>query len=248
MRTFLTFLLISLGSSTALAASFDCQKARSYTEKTICDDSELSSFDEELNQIYQHAKEVAARKGEQQAFKEENKREWVWRENNCQDRACILQWYKDRKERLLQWSADESLAAPQITQQEPDDNTSVSENDSPPLMAVPNATPADVVPGKTVVQPVPATPAVAQVNQEAPAESFIHRAKKVLSTILGWAGVICIGLAILMEPSEPKRDRRFKTGYKNNAKKREKSDGEVAVQTFLGAVGAVSLFIWYLLS
>lgn len=64
VRSFLVFVLISLGSSTALAASFDCQKARSYTEITICSDSELSTLDEELNQIYQEAKVAAAQNGE----------------------------------------------------------------------------------------------------------------------------------------------------------------------------------------
>lgn len=53
------YLLVSmlLVGLSANAASFDCNKARSFREKTICSDPELSSLDEQLNYSYKDAVE-----------------------------------------------------------------------------------------------------------------------------------------------------------------------------------------------
>lgn len=47
----LMILFMSL-SSTAIAASFDCNKAHGFIEKTICSTPELSTLDEDLSKIY----------------------------------------------------------------------------------------------------------------------------------------------------------------------------------------------------
>lgn len=107
-----------------------------------------------------------------------------------------MQWYQDRKEGLLKWSASESLVSPQVTQQEPENNTSVSDDDLPPPLAAPNAPPADVVPGKMVGPPAPAPQAVVQVDREEPAEGLIPRAKKILKPIFGWSGLAWFVLAL----------------------------------------------------
>ncbi len=75
-------------------ASFDCTRAKSVGEKLICEDSELSQKDEELNFLYNQAKSVMGREPE---FRQNNIDAWRWREANCFDRSCLFQWYSSRK-------------------------------------------------------------------------------------------------------------------------------------------------------
>ena len=53
-RSLLTALLLTLGLHTAplQAASFDCSKATTETEITICNDPELSALDDRLSGVY----------------------------------------------------------------------------------------------------------------------------------------------------------------------------------------------------
>jgi len=89
------FIVLMLGFAPWLyGASFDCTKAKSVGEKLICEDSELSQKDEELNFLYNQAKSVMGRERE---FRENNIDAWRWREANCFDRSCLFQWYSSRK-------------------------------------------------------------------------------------------------------------------------------------------------------
>lgn len=88
-------LALALGMSfPAFGASFDCNKAASLPEMMICNDADLSRRDDELSRIYQEAKAVAVDQG---AFKEQTRAAWLWREKNCQTKACLLDWYANRK-------------------------------------------------------------------------------------------------------------------------------------------------------
>jgi uncharacterized protein len=87
-----------LAPAISVAASFDCSKAASQTEIAICSDPELSKLDDELSVIYQRAKAKAA---DQNAFKEQTRAAWQWREANCRSKACLLDWYAQRKTVLL---------------------------------------------------------------------------------------------------------------------------------------------------
>ena len=80
-----------------LQASFDCSKARSDAEHLICSDAELAADDVELASIYAKAKAAAA---DQVAFKERTRAEWNYREQNCHDRDCLVNWYADQKTAL----------------------------------------------------------------------------------------------------------------------------------------------------
>lgn len=80
------------------AASFDCAKAVSLTEMTICNDPELSRLDEELSGIYQGAK---AKTADQEAFRRQTQAAWKWRETNCRSKECLINWYAQRKATLL---------------------------------------------------------------------------------------------------------------------------------------------------
>ena len=80
--------------SPAIAPSFDCSKANSPAEKLICSDSELATQDNELFELYKRAK---VKSDNPAAFKAEAAEAWKVRETNCRDKACLLEWYSNRK-------------------------------------------------------------------------------------------------------------------------------------------------------
>ena len=100
--------MVATIASEALAASFDCAKARSDAEKLICATPALSAADEELAGIYRRARERMARSGPEseqaQWFKSNAVADWNWRDKNCQDVPCLAGWYRQRKALLL-WIA-----------------------------------------------------------------------------------------------------------------------------------------------
>lgn len=69
----------------------------------------------------------------------------------------------------------------------------------------------------------------------------------MIATISGWVAIVCFALAAMIEPKEPKRDGRFRTGYKNNATIRKKTADEKEVQMSLLVIGVVSSAAWYFL-
>jgi hypothetical protein len=64
-----------------------------------------------------------------------------------------------------------------------------------------------------------------------------------ISPVFGWIGLGCFAIALFMEPKEPKRDGRFRTGFKNNATVRKKSTGESRAQIYLIVIGLISVAI-----
>jgi len=104
-RAILFFLFISPGLVSA--ASFDCSKAASLPEMTICNDAELSRLDDELSLIYQRAKSKAPN---QKAFKQQTQAAWKWRETNCKTKECLVTWYAQRKTTLLKIADTASIA------------------------------------------------------------------------------------------------------------------------------------------
>lgn len=93
MRQFFWSVLGCLALVQAQAASFDCAKARTPMEKTICGDTELSRLDEDLNKAYRQAlQRVDTSKGVH-----ESQRQWLKNElGACQDAACMKQAYQRR--------------------------------------------------------------------------------------------------------------------------------------------------------
>lgn len=87
-------LLILIASSflwfgNAFAASFDCTKAKSFSEKTICSNTTLSNEDDDLKYLYAKAKSYVQ---DRKAFSEITKTLWNSRER-CSDFACVNAWY-----------------------------------------------------------------------------------------------------------------------------------------------------------
>jgi uncharacterized tellurite resistance protein B-like protein len=80
----------------SIAASFNCGKARSTTEILICADPQLSALDDDLAVLYRSAKSATT---DGVAFKKETNEEWK-RRGKCQDRDCLIRWYKRRSSQL----------------------------------------------------------------------------------------------------------------------------------------------------
>ena len=110
MRIVLLCILV-LAASSAGAASFDCNKARSVSEKLICTTPHLSVLDEELFPIYKSAQRTIADwptfsddTSPAQWFESSGRDAWRWREANCSDVACLEVWFTERRA-LLSWIA-----------------------------------------------------------------------------------------------------------------------------------------------
>jgi uncharacterized protein YecT (DUF1311 family) len=75
------------------AASFDCEKASSEVEKTICSDDELSKLDETLNKVYLQALKRTDIK--EQTI--ESQKQWLKKVRDaCQDADCLKEAYENR--------------------------------------------------------------------------------------------------------------------------------------------------------
>jgi uncharacterized protein len=94
----------------AHAASFDCNKGRSLTEKMICHDPALSKLDDTLGQLYWKARRRVANR---RAFLTDSDSKWAWREANCRDSACLGTWYATRIEELQQLIESLQAGTPQ---------------------------------------------------------------------------------------------------------------------------------------
>ena len=91
--------------------TFDCAKARSVPEKLICSDAELARLDRELGRVYARAKNAAA---DDAAFRRQNSEEWRRREATCRDRECLLRWYANRHDQLINSMQEQGPAAPAV--------------------------------------------------------------------------------------------------------------------------------------
>ncbi len=77
--------------------SFDCGKARSYAERTICSDAQLTQLDQDVSRLHARARLSAT---DPAAFRRQNDAEWRRRERTCRDRSCLVRWYNDRRQQL----------------------------------------------------------------------------------------------------------------------------------------------------
>jgi uncharacterized protein len=92
----------------ASAASFDCGKARSFTEKAICADEELSRLDEGLARLY--ASSIAATSGKEKIRLQRDQREWLKAREACTNALCIKTSYLERIAELQRSSASQQDA------------------------------------------------------------------------------------------------------------------------------------------
>jgi uncharacterized protein len=80
----------------AHAASFDCAKAASATEKLICGNPAVSLLDEQLGQAY---KQALTNSADKDSLKQQQM-EWLKQQRTCKDAECLTKTYQARIEQL----------------------------------------------------------------------------------------------------------------------------------------------------
>ncbi|WOD19505.1 lysozyme inhibitor LprI family protein [Paraburkholderia kirstenboschensis] len=125
-----------IAHSSVHAASFNCSKGHSFTEKMICNDTALSRLDDTLGQLYWKARRRAP---DRRGFIADSDSKWLWREANCRDAACLGTWYATRIDELQQWLASQPTGAPPALAQpsEPGDALKPAPPDRPRKPSVP---------------------------------------------------------------------------------------------------------------
>lgn len=85
-------------STHANSASFDCSKAATWVEKTICKNPELSRLDEAMAKKYKKDLSNASDKDDKDNIII-NQRLWLkFQRNTCKDKECLIREYKERIE------------------------------------------------------------------------------------------------------------------------------------------------------
>jgi len=156
-------LYCALAAAPAMSASFDCSKEGSANEKIICNDPQLSAMDDQLAKIFKQARKKST---DRRAFNVASDQQWIWREKNCHDRACLLDWYGKRQAQL-QASLDAAVPAVPATpaatakmQTKPADTAAALKNDAAARAALAPSAQAALakLTGKTIAAVVPAPP------------------------------------------------------------------------------------------
>lgn len=88
-------LTIFLAANTASAAGFDCTKARSKVEISICTNPTLSALDEELSRMYKKVLRY-----DEHIEQKKKQRKWLSERNLCVDQECIQGLYLTRVKEL----------------------------------------------------------------------------------------------------------------------------------------------------
>jgi uncharacterized protein YecT (DUF1311 family) len=81
-------------SSSAFAVSFDCTKASTFVEKTICSDPLLGKLDDALSKNYKQM--IVTDFGGSVIDLRNEQRQWVSSRNKCTTRECLIVAYKKR--------------------------------------------------------------------------------------------------------------------------------------------------------
>ena len=87
-----SLLLLVMCVSAAQAVSFDCQKAKTFIEKAICQNPDLSQLDDELGSLYQ----LALTDNKNPAVFKKQQLGWLKQRDTCQTVECVKKSYKQR--------------------------------------------------------------------------------------------------------------------------------------------------------
>jgi uncharacterized protein len=88
----LSLAVLSLFVSSAYAVSFNCQKAKTFIEKAICQNPELSELDDELGSLYQ----LALTDNKHPDVFKKQQLGWLKQRDTCQTIDCVKKSYKQR--------------------------------------------------------------------------------------------------------------------------------------------------------
>ncbi len=92
--------VLAIFASTAQAVSFDCQKAKTFIEKAICQNPELSQLDDELSSQYK----MAVMDNKNTAVFKKQQATWLKQRDTCQTVDCVKKSYKQRIATLVKYN------------------------------------------------------------------------------------------------------------------------------------------------
>ncbi|WP_227428872.1 lysozyme inhibitor LprI family protein [Psychrobacter sp. I-STPA6b] len=85
-----------LVSMPAFSASFDCAKASSWVEKTICSNAQLSSLDEQMARHYKNSLTNASDNPNSTQITHNAQRRWLkFQRNTCTTQVCLIREYQE---------------------------------------------------------------------------------------------------------------------------------------------------------
>lgn len=98
-------IFVALSSTSSVAAGFDCSKATTTIEFTICADPTLSDLDSELKRVFDFAQAetagVNAETGERSDPVAKEQKAWIKNiRNKCKTFSCLKQAYVSRIEQI----------------------------------------------------------------------------------------------------------------------------------------------------
>ncbi len=99
-RTFLLALLFS--SSAVHAISFDCKKASTLVEKSICTDPFLGKLDDALSENYKYMFASDIGDGARKDLRTTQKK-WLSERNNCINNKCLADAYRKRVDEICEY-------------------------------------------------------------------------------------------------------------------------------------------------
>ena len=92
----ITTLGVCLLSTYANSASFDCKKATTWVEKTICESTELSKLDEAMAKKYKNDLINESNDKDSKDWVTYEQRTWLkFQRNTCKDTSCLIREYKE---------------------------------------------------------------------------------------------------------------------------------------------------------
>lgn len=92
----ITTLGVCLLSTYANSASFDCKKATTWVEKTICESTELSKLDEAMAKKYKNDLINESNDKDSKDWVIYEQRTWLkFQRNTCKDTSCLIREYEE---------------------------------------------------------------------------------------------------------------------------------------------------------
>lgn len=86
----------------AVGASFDCKKAATYAEKSVCGNALLSKLDEVLGENYKYMSASDIGSGARSDLKATQKK-WLKERALCSTEACLVEIYKKRIDEVCEY-------------------------------------------------------------------------------------------------------------------------------------------------
>jgi|SRR5580704_1891943 uncharacterized protein len=123
-----------IGSGAAHGQSFDCRRARSADEWTICQESGLAQLDQELASLKRQRKEKHHKAERDEA--DDNETAFLNARRRCREnRGCIEQSYRNRIQELTRSSPEEEPEPPNRATAEPTAKTPEKQHVKAPALA-----------------------------------------------------------------------------------------------------------------